>query len=346
MPRPDGRRPHRQAGARGARADPARASRGARDRLRHGQRRERRRRDGPDTIAGGVDPGRRRRRHHERQPHLGQARDLPVPRDRTSGSCGRSTTARTACRVAAGGLPRRLDGTDVAVINLQGRTYMQPIDNPFTEADRLLDEGGRRRSRRSASSTSTARSPARRTRWGSTSTGGSARSSGPTPTSSPATSGSCRSGTAYQSDLGMTGPLHSVIGFDPKTVLPRFVNALPTRFEVGDGPVDPQRDPDRHRPGDRAGPRDRADPAAGRGLMPGAAPARTTTPTTRVVPPGPSTIDLHCPHAPLGRPPRAGRRSWPRRPRPASGFSRSPTTTTSSAYRELTAPGARFARPD
>ena len=44
-------------------------------------------------------------------------------------------------------------------------------------------------------------------------------------------------GTAYQSDLGMTGPLYSVIGFDPKTVLPRFINALPTRFEVGDGPV-------------------------------------------------------------------------------------------------------------
>ena len=26
------------------------------------------------------------------------------------------------------------------MINLQGRTYMQPIDNPFTDADRLLDE--------------------------------------------------------------------------------------------------------------------------------------------------------------------------------------------------------------
>ena len=29
----------------------------------------------------------------------------------------------------------------------------------------------------------------------------------------------------------------SVIGFDPKTVLPRFMNALPTRFEVGEGTV-------------------------------------------------------------------------------------------------------------
>jgi hypothetical protein len=35
----------------------------------------------------------------------------------------------------------------------------------------------------------------------------------------------------------MTGPLHSIIGFEPRTVLPRFINGLPTRFEVGDGPV-------------------------------------------------------------------------------------------------------------
>jgi metallophosphoesterase (TIGR00282 family) len=44
-------------------------------------------------------------------------------------------------------------------------------------------------------------------------------------------------GTAYQTDIGMTGPVWSVIGFEPRTVLPRFINALPTRFEVGDGAV-------------------------------------------------------------------------------------------------------------
>jgi calcineurin-like phosphoesterase len=44
-------------------------------------------------------------------------------------------------------------------------------------------------------------------------------------------------GTAYLTDIGMTGPLWSVIGFEPSTVLPRFINALPTRFEVGEGPV-------------------------------------------------------------------------------------------------------------
>src|SRR5918994_1504881 len=38
------------------------------------------------------------------------------------------------------GVYHALDGTELAVINLQGRTYMQPIENPFLEADRLLDE--------------------------------------------------------------------------------------------------------------------------------------------------------------------------------------------------------------
>src|SRR5690349_4549291 len=38
------------------------------------------------------------------------------------------------------GTYQALDGTDLAVINLQGRTYMQPIENPFLVADQLFDE--------------------------------------------------------------------------------------------------------------------------------------------------------------------------------------------------------------
>ena len=54
---------------------------------------------------------------------------------------------------------------------------MQPIENPFTDAD-ACSTSRRSRCRPSASSTSTASSRPRRTRWASTSTGGSARSSG------------------------------------------------------------------------------------------------------------------------------------------------------------------------
>jgi hypothetical protein len=35
----------------------------------------------------------------------------------------------------------------------------------------------------------------------------------------------------------MTGPRDSIIGFKIDTVLPRFVRHMPTRFEVGSGPV-------------------------------------------------------------------------------------------------------------
>ncbi|MEP6681097.1 MAG: YmdB family metallophosphoesterase, partial [Chloroflexota bacterium] len=44
-------------------------------------------------------------------------------------------------------------------------------------------------------------------------------------------------GTAYISDIGMTGPRDSIIGMSIETVMPRFLTHMPTRFEVGSGPV-------------------------------------------------------------------------------------------------------------
>ncbi len=129
-----------------------------------------------------------------------------------------------------------LDGTDVAVVNLQGRTYMQPIDNPFTDADRLLDEA------------SEPLPPVRLVDFHCELTSEKnalglhldGRVSVVVGTHTHIVTGDERilpNGTAYLTDLGMTGPVWSVIGFDPATVLPRFMNALPTRFEVGSGPV-------------------------------------------------------------------------------------------------------------
>ena len=39
-------------------------------------------------------------------------------------------------------------------------------------------------------------------------------------------------GTAYITDVGMTGPHDSVIGVDTRPVLARFVNGMPSRFET------------------------------------------------------------------------------------------------------------------
>jgi len=134
------------------------------------------------------------------------------------------------------GVYHALDGSELAVINLQGRTYMQPIENPFLEADRLLEEA------------SEPLPPIRLVDFHCEITSEKnalgvhldGRVSAVVGTHTHVPTADDRilpKGTAYQSDLGMTGPVYSVIGFNPATVLPRFLNGLPTRFEVGEGPV-------------------------------------------------------------------------------------------------------------
>ena len=44
-------------------------------------------------------------------------------------------------------------------------------------------------------------------------------------------------GTAYLTDLGMTGPHDSVIGVRTETILRRFITGSPGRFEPADGGV-------------------------------------------------------------------------------------------------------------
>jgi metallophosphoesterase (TIGR00282 family) len=44
-------------------------------------------------------------------------------------------------------------------------------------------------------------------------------------------------GTAYITDLGMTGPTDSVIGVDPELALQRFLTQMPNRFEPAKGPT-------------------------------------------------------------------------------------------------------------
>ena len=128
------------------------------------------------------------------------------------------------------------DGTEVAVINAQGRTYMAQIENPFTMLDALLDQGA------------TELPPIRlvdfhceltseKNAFGIYLDGRVSVVSGTHTHVATADERILPRGTGYVSDMGMTGPLYSVIGFDPATVLPRFINALPTRFDVGSGAV-------------------------------------------------------------------------------------------------------------
>ena len=43
-------------------------------------------------------------------------------------------------------------------------------------------------------------------------------------------------GTGYLTDVGMTGPVQSVIGMKPNLVIQKFLTQLPRRFEVASGP--------------------------------------------------------------------------------------------------------------
>ena len=42
-------------------------------------------------------------------------------------------------------------------------------------------------------------------------------------------------GTAYLTDVGMTGPHDGVIGVEKSAVIGKFLNGLPTRFETASG---------------------------------------------------------------------------------------------------------------
>jgi len=128
------------------------------------------------------------------------------------------------------------DGTEVAVINAQGRTFMAQIENPFTMLDALLDDGAMELPRLRVVDFH-CELTSEKNAFGLYLDGRVSVVCGTHTHVATADERILPRGTGYVSDIGMTGPLYSVIGFEPATVLPRFINALPTRFEVGSGPV-------------------------------------------------------------------------------------------------------------
>ncbi len=128
------------------------------------------------------------------------------------------------------------DGTEVAVINVMGRVFMNQLDSPFAAMDTLLDEAAE------------PLPPVRLVDFHCEITSEKnamgwyldGRVTGVVGTHTHVPTADARllpKGTAYISDLGMTGPRDSIIGFTIETVIPRFTHHLPTRFQVGSGPV-------------------------------------------------------------------------------------------------------------
>ena len=126
---------------------------------------------------------------------------------------------------------------DVMVLNLQGRVFMPPIDCPFREADKRLAEAeselGFAPKTVVVDFHAEATSEKQGLAWYL-----DGRVSAVVGTHTHVATADARimpGGTAYVSDLGMTGPQDSVIGTEVAPVLERFRTGLPQRFEPAKG---------------------------------------------------------------------------------------------------------------
>jgi hypothetical protein len=127
------------------------------------------------------------------------------------------------------------NGVKYAVLNLQGRVFLAPIDDPFRKADAEL-----------------ARLPAdvdvilvdlhaettsEKVAMGWYLDGRVTAVVGTHTHVATADEHVLPQGTAYITDVGMTGPHGGVIGMDREAIIKRFLDGLPARFEVASGDV-------------------------------------------------------------------------------------------------------------
>lgn len=121
----------------------------------------------------------------------------------------------------------------VGVISLQGRTFMDPVDDPFRAVDAILETLRKKTAVICIDFHAEATSEKQAFGWYV-----DGRVSAVVGTHTHVQTADERilpEGTAYLTDLGMTGPIDSVIGMNREIVIPRFTSLLPARFEVADG---------------------------------------------------------------------------------------------------------------
>ena len=124
-------------------------------------------------------------------------------------------------------------GHDFAVINLQGRVFMTSNDDPFRTADALLAKIKAKIIFVDIHAEATSEKIA--LGWyldGRVTAVIGTHTHVPT-----ADERVLPKGTAYQTDVGMTGPYDGVIGVDKEQILQRFLSNMPIRFEPASGDV-------------------------------------------------------------------------------------------------------------
>lgn len=128
---------------------------------------------------------------------------------------------------------RTAEGRSVGVINLMGRVFMHPIDDPFAVARREI-EALRSRARILIVDFH-AEATSEKIAMGWHLDGSVTAVLGTHTHVQTADDQILPKGTAYLTDIGMTGPHDSIIGIEKEAALGRFLTAMPAKFEPATG---------------------------------------------------------------------------------------------------------------
>src|SRR5215813_8115266 len=123
----------------------------------------------------------------------------------------------------------------IAVLNLMGRVFMLPIDCPFRKADEIVPELRKETPIVLVDMHCEATSESIAMGWYL-----DGRASAVVGTHRYVQTADERvlpGGTAYITDLGLTGPTEGVFGVEPAIALQRFLTQMPNRFEPAKGPA-------------------------------------------------------------------------------------------------------------
>ncbi len=123
----------------------------------------------------------------------------------------------------------------VAVLNMMGRVFMTPIDCPFRKADEIVPELRKETPIILVDFHCEATSESQAMGWYL-----DGRVSAVVGTHRHVQKADERvlpQGTAYITDLGMTGPTEGVIGVNRDLIIQRFLSQMPVRFEPATGPA-------------------------------------------------------------------------------------------------------------
>lgn len=126
---------------------------------------------------------------------------------------------------------------NVLVINLLGRVFMSPLDCPFKTADHILQESGDSGIPPVVIVDFHAEATSEKQAMGWYLDGRVSAVVGTHTHVGTVDAKILPKGTAYISDVGMTGPVDSVIGSEASAVLDRFLTGMPQRLPVAGGPV-------------------------------------------------------------------------------------------------------------